>query len=198
MSSGNAKIGAQAPDFSTTAVVDGDFVENFTMSQHKGKYCVLFFYPLDFTFVCPTEICAFSDRVAEFKALNCEVMACSTDSHFSHLAWTQQTRKNGGLGDMQIPLLADTNHNIGKAYGVMVPEAGITYRGLFIIDKEHNVRQITINDLPVGRSVDEILRLVKAFQFVDEHGEVCPAGWQPGKDTIKPNVEGSKQFFSKQ
>merc|ERR1712179_731824 len=198
MSSGNAKIGAQAPEFSTTAVVNGGFVENFSMSQFKGKYVVLFFYPLDFTFVCPTEIVAFSDRAAEFKAINCEVMACSTDSHFSHLAWTQQSRKQGGLGDMKIPLLADTNHAIGNAYGVMVPDAGITYRGLFIIDDKHNVRQITINDLPVGRSVDEVLRLVQAFQFVEEHGEVCPANWQKGKDTINPTVDGSKAFFNKQ
>jgi len=198
MSSGNAKIGAQAPEFSTTAVVNGDFQENFSMSQFKGKYVVLFFYPLDFTFVCPTEICAFSDRADEFEELGCQVLACSTDSHFSHLAWTQQNRKNGGIGQMNIPLLADTNHAIGNAYGVMVPDAGITYRGLFIIDAEHNVRQITINDLPVGRSVDEILRLVKAFQFTDKHGEVCPAGWQPGKDTIKPSVDASKAFFSKQ
>merc|ERR1712168_1045610 len=198
MSSGDAKIGCQAPDFKSTAVVNGEFVDGFTMSQFKGKYVVLFFYPLDFTFVCPTEICAFSDRADEFKKLGCEVLACSTDSHFSHLAWTQQSRKNGGIGSMNIPLLADTNHSIGKSYGVMVPDAGITYRGLFIIDKEHNLRQITINDLPVVRDVDEILRLVKAFQFVDEHGEVCPAGWQPGKDTIKPSVDGSKAFFSKQ
>lgn len=198
MSSGNAKIGSQAPDFSTTAVVNGDFEENFSMSQFKGKYVVLFFYPLDFTFVCPTEICSFSDRAEEFKKLGCEVLACSTDSHFSHLAWTQQSRKMGGIGEMKIPLIADTNHSIGKAYGVMVPDAGITYRGLFIIDSEHNLRQITINDLPVGRSVDEVLRLVKAFQFVDEHGEVCPANWQPGKDTIKTTVKESKEFFGKQ
>lgn len=195
MSCGEAKIGAQAPDFSTTAVVDGEFKENFTMSQHKGKYVVLFFYPLDFTFVCPTEIIAFSDRVDEFRSRNCEVLACSTDSHFSHLAWTQQSRKAGGLGEMKIPLLADTNHNIGNKYGCMVPDAGITYRGLFIIDDQHNVRQITVNDLPVGRNVDEVLRLIDAFQFVAEHGEVCPAGWNKGSKTIKPDVSGSKAYF---
>lgn len=197
MSSGEAKIGCAAPDFQTTAVVNGDFVDGFNLAQFKGKYVVLFFYPLDFTFVCPTEIIAFSDRAKEFREIGCEVMACSTDSHFSHLAWTEVPRKKGGIGSMDIPLLADTNHSIGKKYGVMVPEAGITYRGLFIIDKEQNVRQITVNDLPVGRSVDETLRLVKAFQFVDEHGEVCPAGWTPGKDTIKPDVGGSKAFFDK-
>lgn len=197
MSSGEARIGEDAPDFKTTALVDGDFDEEFTMSQHKGKYTVLFFYPLDFTFVCPTEIIAFSDRVAEFKELDCNVMACSTDSQFSHMAWTQQSRKKGGLGDMKIPLIADTNHSIGKKYGVLVPDAGLTYRGLFIIDANHKVRQITINDLPVGRSVDETLRLVKAFQFTDKHGEVCPANWTPGAATIVPDVKNSKDYFNK-
>merc|ERR1712098_610680 len=186
-----------APKFKGTAVVNGQFKE-ISLDDYKGKYVVLFFYPLDFTFVCPTEIIAFSDNVQKFKDLGCEVMAVSTDSHFSHLAWTQQSRKQGGLGDMKIPLLADTNHDITNKYGVMVPGAGISYRGLFIIDKEHNVRQITINDLPVGRSVEETLRLVKAFQFVDEHGEVCPAGWKPGKDTMKADPKGSKEYFSKQ
>jgi len=196
MASGEAKIGSQAPNFSTTAVVDGEFKENFTLDQYKGKYVVLFFYPLDFTFVCPTEICAFSDRAHEFAERNCQVLACSTDSHFSHFAWTMQSRKEGGIGEMKIPLLADTNHAIGKKYGVMVPDAGITYRGLFIIDDQHNVRQITINDLPVGRNVDEVLRLVDAFQFVAEHGEVCPAGWQKGSKTIKPGVKDSKEYFN--
>lgn len=197
MTSGLAQIGQDAPDFTTTALVDGDFDENFTMSQHRGKYTVLFFYPLDFTFVCPTEIIAFSDRAHEFKELNCNVMACSTDSHFAHLAWTSQSRKMGGIGDMNIPLLADCNHDIGTKYGVMVPGAGITYRGLFIIDANHKIRQITVNDLPVGRSVDETLRLVKAFQFVDKHGEVCPANWTPGADTIKPDPKNSKDYFDK-
>jgi len=195
MSSGDAKIGCQAPDFTAAALVNGEFVDNFKMSDNKGKYTVLFFYPLDFTFVCPTEIIAFSDRVKEFQDLNCNVMGCSTDSQFSHLAWTKQDRKKGGLGKMNIPLIADVNHAIGKAYGVMVPEAGITYRGLFIIDDKHNVRQITVNDLPVGRSVDETLRLVKAFKFVDENGEVCPANWTPGEKTIKPTVEQSGEYF---
>jgi len=195
MASGQAIINQTAPDFSTTAVVDGDFVENFSMSQFKGQYVCLFFYPLDFTFVCPTEIIAFSDRNADFEKINCKVLACSTDSHFSHLAWTDVSRKDGGIGEINIPLLSDCNHDIGKKYGVMVPDAGITYRGLFIIDPNQNVRQITINDLPVGRSVDEVLRLVKAFQFVEKHGEVCPANWQPGSATIKPDVEKSKEYF---
>ncbi|KAJ8305631.1 hypothetical protein KUTeg_016176 [Tegillarca granosa] len=149
------------------------------------------------TFVCPTEIIAFSDRVEEFKAINCEVVACSTDSHFSHLAWINTPRKQGGLGDMKIPILADRTQEISKTYGVLKEDEGVTFRALFIIDDKGNLRQITINDLPVGRSVDETLRLVQAFQFTDKHGEVCPAGWKPGSDTMKPDPKGSKSFFSK-
>jgi len=183
-----------APDFSAQAVVDGEFKE-VSLSDYKGKYLVVFFYPLDFTFVCPTEIIAFSERVQEFRAINCEVVACSTDSQFSHLAWVNTPRKQGGLGKMNIPLLADPSHKISSDYGVLVDGAGITFRGLFIIDDKGNVRQITMNDLPVGRSVDETLRLVQAFQFTDKHGEVCPAGWTPGKATMKPNPKESKAYF---
>jgi len=197
MSSGQACIGKQCPEIKTTALVNGQFVDNFTLSQFKGQYIVLFFYPLDFTFVCPTEIIAFSDAAKKFKEINTQVIACSTDSHFSHFAWTEQSRKAGGIGAMEIPMLADTNHDIAKKFGVLVPDAGITYRGLFIIDGEHNVRQITINDLPVGRSIEETMRLVQAFQFVEEHGEVCPAGWKPGADTIEPTIEKSKKYFDK-
>ncbi|KAK6737412.1 hypothetical protein RB195_019862 [Necator americanus] len=191
-----AFIGKPAPDFAVKAVLDGDFVD-VKLSDYKGKYVVLFFYPLDFTFVCPTEIIAFSDRVAEFKNLNVAVLACSTDSVFSHLAWVNTPRKHGGLGEMKIPILADTNHQIAKDYGVLKEDEGIAYRGLFIIDPKGILRQITVNDLPVGRSVDETLRLVQAFQYTDKHGEVCPAGWTPGKDTIKPGVKDSKEYFNK-
>ncbi|MCD1184916.1 peroxiredoxin, partial [Leptospira sp. Pond_2020] len=142
-------------------------------------------YPLDFTFVCPTEIIAFSDRIDEFRKIGCEVVAASTDSHFSHLAWVNTPRKQGGLGEMSIPLLADKSGKIAREYGVLNEETGIPYRGLFIIDGKGNLRQITINDLPVGRSVDETLRLVQAFQYTDIHGEVCPAGWKPGSKTMK-------------
>ena len=185
-----------APEFRGTAVVDGDFKE-ISLSDYKGKYLVFFFYPLDFTFVCPTEIIAFSDRADEFRAINCEVVACSTDSHFSHLAWVNTSRKMGGLGDMKIPLLADKTMEIAKNYGVLKEDDGVAFRGLFIIDDKGNLRQITINDLPVGRSVDETLRLVQAFQFTDKHGEVCPAGWKPGKETMKPDTKGSKSYFEK-
>ncbi|CAL2033427.1 unnamed protein product [Caenorhabditis brenneri] len=191
-----AFIGKPAPQFKTQAVVDGEFVD-VSLSDYKGKYVVLFFYPLDFTFVCPTEIIAFSDRAAEFHAINTVVLAASTDSVFSHLAWINQPRKHGGLGEMNIPVLADTNHQISRDYGVLKEDDGIAFRGLFLIDPQQNLRQITINDLPVGRSVDETLRLVQAFQFVEKHGEVCPAGWTPGSDTIKPGVKESQEYFKK-
>lgn len=190
----SAKIGKPAPDFRATAVIDGDFRE-ITLKDYKGKYVVLFFYPLDFTFVCPTEIISFSDRVEEFRQINCEILACSTDSHFSHLAWVNTSRKQGGLGKMNIPLIADKNMDISTKYGVLKEDEGIAFRGLFIIDPRGTLRQITINDLPVGRSVDETLRLVQAFQFTDKHGEVCPANWKPGKKTINPDVSKSKEYF---
>lgn len=186
-----------APAFKATAVVDGQFKE-VALDNYKGKYLVVFFYPLDFTFVCPTEIIAFSDRAAEFRAIGCEVVGVSIDSEFCHLAWMNTPRKQGGLGHLNIPLVADVTKKISQDYGVLIQEEGIALRGLFIIDGKGILRQITVNDLPVGRSVDETLRLVKAFQFTDEHGEVCPAGWTPGKDTIKPNVQDSKEYFSKQ
>ena len=191
------EIGKPAPDFAGTAVVDGQF-KQISLSDYKGKWVVLFFYPLDFTFVCPTEIIAFSDRAAEFRAIGAEPIAASTDSHFSHLAWTKLSRKEGGLGDMNIPILADKNTKVSRKYGVYRDEDGVTLRGLFLIDPKGVLRQITINDLPVGRSVDETLRLVQAFQFVEQHGEVCPANWKPGSATIKPGVTESKEFFAKQ
>uniref|UniRef100_A0AAZ3RWJ4 Peroxiredoxin-1 n=1 Tax=Oncorhynchus tshawytscha TaxID=74940 RepID=A0AAZ3RWJ4_ONCTS len=156
------------------------------------------FYPLDFTFVCPTEIVAFSDQAEEFHKIGCEVIGASTDSHFSHLAWINTPRKQGGLGPMNIPLVADLTQSISRDYGVLKEDQGIAYRGLFVIDDKGILRQITINDLPVGRSVDETLRLVQAFQHTDKYGEVCPAGWKPGSDTIVPDIQKSKEFFSKQ
>ncbi|XP_043486111.1 peroxiredoxin 1-like [Polistes fuscatus] len=183
-----------APQFSTTAVVNGQF-KNVSLSDYKGQYVVLFFYPLDFTFVCPTEIIAFSDRAEEFKAINCQVIGASTDSHYTHLAWINTPRKDGGIGEMNIPLIADKSCKIARDYSVLDEETGVPFRGLFIIDDKQNLRQITINDLPVGRSVDETLRLVQAFQYTDKYGEVCPAGWKPGKKTMKPDVVASKEYF---
>ncbi|XP_069087958.1 peroxiredoxin-2 isoform X2 [Pleurodeles waltl] len=196
MASGNAHIGKPAPDFKATAVVNGEF-KDIKLSDYRGKYVVFFFYPLDFTFVCPTEITAFSDRAEEFRKINCEIIGASVDSQFTHLAWVNTPRKEGGLGAMDIPLVSDLTHSIARDYGVLKEDDGIAFRGLFIIDIKGILRQITINDLPVGRSVDEILRLVQAFQFTDEHGDVCPAGWTPGKDTIKPTVKESKEYFAK-
>lgn len=190
------KLTKSAPNFAGTSVVNGEFKE-ISLADYRGKYLVFFFYPLDFTFVCPTELIAFSERAEEFRSIGCEVVGCSTDSHFSHLAWINTPRKQGGLGNMNIPLLADKSGDISRRYGVLIEDSGIAFRGLFIIDDKGNLRQITINDLPVGRSVDEALRLVQAFQFTDKHGEVCPAGWKPGQDTIKPNVSDSKSFFLK-
>ncbi|MCB9882299.1 MAG: peroxiredoxin [Planctomycetes bacterium] len=190
-----AQIQKPAPDFKAMAVVNGDFKE-VSLADYRGKYLVLFFYPLDFTFVCPTEILAFSDRSNEFKNIGTEVVACSIDSQFSHLAWWQTPRNKGGIADVSIPLLADISKDISRDYGVLL-DAGIALRGLFVIDKEGVVRHITMNDLPIGRSVDEALRVVQALQFHAEHGEVCPANWKPGADTMKPDPKGSQEYFGK-
>ena len=191
----SGKIGKPAPAFSCTALKpDGSFGK-VSLEDYKGKWLVLFFYPLDFTFVCPTEIIQYSERVKEFNDLGCEVVAASVDSEFSHLAWTKQSRKEGGLGQMQIPILADLTKKVSADYGVLNDD-GVAFRGVFIIDPAQNMRQITINDLPVGRNVDETLRLLQAFQFVEKHGEVCPAGWKPGAKTMKADPKGSQDYFS--
>merc|ERR1712050_182227 len=187
-----------APNFAGTAVVPSGEFKEIKLSDYKGKYLVLFFYPLDFTFVCPTEIIAFSDRIDEFKALDTEVVGVSVDSQFSHLAWINTPRKQGGLGEMKYPLLADITKKVSQDYGVLLEDAGVALRGLFIIDPKGIVRQVTVNDLPVGRSVDETLRLIQAFQFVEKHGEVCPANWQKGKPTMKADPVGSKEYFKNQ
>ncbi|XP_047129295.1 peroxiredoxin-4 [Hydra vulgaris] len=191
-----AQISKPAPSWHGKAVVNGEF-KDIKLSDYKGKYLVFFFYPLDFTFVCPTEIIAFSDRIDEFKKINTEVIAVSVDSVFTHLAWINTPRQQGGLGKMKIPLLADLTKQISKDYGVLLEDAGHTLRGLFIIDDKGILRQITMNDLPVGRSVDETLRLVQAFQYTDKHGEVCPAGWKPGSDTIVPDPKEKLNYFKK-
>lgn len=191
-----AIISKPAPDWNGTAVINGKF-EEIGLRTFKGKYLVFFFYPLDFTFVCPTEIIAFSDRIEEFKDLNTKVVACSVDSQFTHLAWLNTPRNKGGLGHLKIPLLSDITHEISKAYGVYLQNLGHSLRGLFIIDTKGILRQITMNDLPVGRSVDETLRLVQAFQYTDSHGEVCPAGWKPGADTIIPDPKDKLKYFEK-
>jgi alkyl hydroperoxide reductase subunit AhpC len=188
------QIGKPAPDFKKQAVVDGE-IKEIQLSDYKGKYLLLFFYPLDFTFVCPTEIIAFNDRLAEFEKLGVNVLAASIDSQFSHLAWVNTPRKSGGLGPTKLPLIADVTKSLSRDYGVLLEDAGVALRGSFIIDPNGILRQITINDLPVGRSVDETLRLLEAFQFTDKHGEVCPANWKKGEKTMKADPEKSKEYF---
>ncbi|MAW51231.1 MAG: thioredoxin peroxidase [Geminicoccus sp.] len=185
----------QAPEFKAQAVMpDGQFKE-VSLSDYRGKYVVLFFYPLDFTFVCPTEIIAFSDREGDFAAEDVQILGVSIDSHFSHLAWTNSARDEGGIGKISYPLVADLNKQIARDYDVLL-EGGVAMRGLFLIDKDGIVRHQVVNDLPLGRSVDEALRMVKALKFFEANGEVCPANWQEGARTIKPTVDDSKEFFN--
>eukprot|EP01112_Ceratiomyxa_fruticulosa_P006219 TRINITY_DN1700_c0_g1_i1.p1 TRINITY_DN1700_c0_g1~~TRINITY_DN1700_c0_g1_i1.p1 ORF type:complete len:243 (+),score=42.46 TRINITY_DN1700_c0_g1_i1:572-1300(+) len=185
-----ASVQKPAPSFTAQAVVDGEFKQINYPQDYSGKYSILLFYPLDFTFVCPTELIAFSERIQEFRALNTEVVAVSIDSKHSHLAFSNLPREKGGLGKTNLPLVADITKSISRSYNVLIDDgedAGIALRGLFIVDGKGILRQITVNDLPVGRSVDETLRLVEAFQHADEHGEVCPAGWKKGDRTLKDN-----------
>lgn len=193
---GCLRVGQTAPDFTATAVYDQEF-KTVKLADYRGKYVVLFFYPLDFTFVCPTEIVAFSDRYDEFKELNTELLGISVDSEFSHLAWIQTDRKLGGVGDLNYPLVSDIKKDISMAYNVLDPDAGVALRGLFIIDKEGVIQHSTINNLSFGRNVDETLRVLQAIQYVQTHpDEVCPAGWQPGEKTMVPDPEKAKEFFA--
>jgi peroxiredoxin 2/4 len=193
---GCLRVGQSAPDFTATAVYDQEFQE-IKLSHYRGKYVVVFFYPLDFTFVCPTEITAFSDRYAEFKSLNTEVLGISVDSEFSHLAWIQTDRKSGGVGDLHYPLVSDLKKEISAAYNVLEPNAGVALRGLYIIDQEGVIQYATVNNLAFGRSVDETLRILQAIQHVQSNpDEVCPAGWTPGAQTMSPDPVKSKNYFA--
>ncbi|MGR6034407.1 MAG: peroxiredoxin [Candidatus Nitrosoglobus sp.] len=186
-----------APDFTAPAVMpDGAIKENFRLSDLRGKYAVLFFYPLDFTFVCPSEILAHNNRLEEFKERNVEVMGISVDSQYSHYAWRNTPVAKGGIGAIGFPLVADLNHEITRAYGVEHPD-GVALRASFLIDKNGVVQHQVINNLPLGRSVEEMLRVVDALQFTEEHGEVCPAGWRKGEEAISPNAEGVAQYLAK-
>ena len=193
----SARITLPAPAFSGMAYSEGQF-KKISLADYAGKYVVLFFYPLDFTFVCPTEICAFNDAAQHFKDTNCEVISCSVDSHFTHMEYANKPRAQGGLGQMDIPMLSDLTKSISNDYGVLTPDGAISFRGTFIIDKSGILRHSSINDLPVGRNPEETLRLVKAFQYVDEHGEVCPANWKPGAKTMKPDhgEDLTKNYFA--
>jgi peroxiredoxin 2/4 len=196
MSEGCLRVGQVAPDFTATAVYDQAF-KTIKLSDYRGKYVVLFFYPLDFTFVCPTEVMAFSDSAPQFKALNTEILGVSVDSEFSHLAWIQTDRKSGGVGDLAYPLVSDIKKEIGTAYNVLDPDSGVNLRGLFIIDREGVIQHATINNLAFGRSVDETLRVLQAIRHVQLHpDEVCPVNWQPGEKTMNPDPVKSKEFFA--
>jgi len=184
-----AIIGQKAPEFQGMIWNGKDFKE-VKLSDYKGKYVVLFFYPMDFTFVCPTEICAFSDAIEQFRGINTEVIGCSVDSHFTHREYALKPRKEGGLAPLDIPLLSDKSHQISQDYGVLIDsgkEKGVALRGTFIIDGNGILRQFSVNDLNVGRNIEEIIRLVKAFQFSEKHGDVCPSKWQPGGKTMTPS-----------
>ncbi|NTV91755.1 MAG: peroxiredoxin [Chlorobiaceae bacterium] len=189
-------VGRKAPDFCVEAVTGGSrFVEACRLSDYAGKYVVLFFYPLDFTFVCPTELHAFQDKLEEFQKRNVEVIGCSVDSKFSHFAWLQTPRNRGGIEGVTYTLLSDINKTVSSDYDVLVDGAGISLRGLFLIDREGIVRHQVVNDLGLGRNVDEVLRMIDALQFTEEFGEVCPANWNKGDKTMKPDDEGLKEFF---
>jgi len=187
----------EAPDFTAAAVLaNNTIVEDFTLSSYKGKYVVLFFYPLDFTFVCPSEIIAFNKKLDEFKSRGVEVIGVSVDSQFTHFAWKNTEPKAGGIGNIQFPLVADLSKSIARDYGVLFGDA-VALRGLFLIDKEGIVRHSTINDLPLGRNVDEALRTVDALQFFEENGDVCPANWIKGEEGMKPSADGVADYLSK-
>lgn len=190
-------VGKQAPDFTVPAVLgDGSIVDEFSLSETiKGKYAVIFFYPLDFTFVCPSELIALDKRMDAFKALGVEVISVSIDSHFTHNAWRNTDINAGGIGPVKYTMAADIDHGICKAYDVET-EGGVALRGAFVIDKEGVVRAQNINDLPLGRNIDELVRLVEALQFHEEHGEVCPAGWNKGDKGMDASPEGVAKYLS--
>ena len=191
-------VGKAAPDFTAAAVMGNNSIkESFNLKTHiKDKYAVIFFYPLDFTFVCPSELIAFDHRLEEFKKRNVEVIGVSIDSQFTHLAWKNTPVNNGGIGQVQYPLVADIKHEICKAYDVEAA-AGVAFRGSFLIDKNGVVRHQVVNDLPLGRNIDEMLRMVDALQFTEEHGEVCPAGWNKGKAGMKADTKGVAEYLAK-
>lgn len=187
----------QAPDFTATAVMpDNSMKPDFKLSDYRGKYVILFFYPLDFTFVCPSEILAFDKALPAFKSKNCEIIGVSIDSQFSHWAWKNTPIKQGGIGNIQYPLVADLDKSISRQYGVLL-DAGIALRGTFLIDRDGLVRHTVVNDLPLGRNIDEALRMVEALQFHEQHGDVCPANWTEGKEAMTPTAAGVAEYLAK-
>ncbi|MEN9947071.1 MAG: hypothetical protein RLZZ293_1457 [Pseudomonadota bacterium] len=190
-------VGQEAPDFTAAAVLgNGEIVDNFNFKDAtKGKYAVVFFYPLDFTFVCPSELIAFDNRLADFKAKNVEVIGVSIDSHFTHAAWRNTPVNQGGIGQVGYTLVADIKHEICQSFGVEAA-GGVAYRGSFLIDQNGVVRHMVVNDLPLGRNIDEMLRMVDALQFTEQHGEVCPAGWNKGKSGMKASSSGVAEYLA--
>lgn len=187
----------EAPDFKAQAVMADNQFKELNLSSYKGKYVVLFFYPLDFTFVCPSEIIAFDKDLARFKEKNAEVIGVSVDSHFTHLAWKNTAVDNGGIGKVKFPLVADLTKNISRDYGVLTGDGAVALRGLFLIDKEGIVRHELVNDLGLGRNVDEALRMLDALQFTEKHGEVCPANWRDGDEAMKPTAKGVADYLAR-
>lgn len=193
-------VGKPVPDFTAQAVMgDNEIVADFNLKSYLGdSYGWVFFYPLDFTFVCPSEILAHDHRLAKFEEAGCKVVGISVDSQFTHLAWKNTPVDKGGLGNVKFPLVADLNKNIARSFGVLIEEAGVALRGSFLIDGNGNVRHATINDLPLGRNVDEALRMVDALRFHEEHGEVCPAGWSKGKKGMTATPDGVAKFLAEE
>ncbi len=185
-----------APDFTAQAVMPDSTFQELRLSDFRGKYVLMFFYPLDFTFVCPSEIIAFDKKLASFTERNCAVVGVSVDSHYSHWAWRNTPRDKGGIGNVQFPIVADITKNIARSYGVLHDDA-VALRGLFLIDRQGIVRHALINDLPLGRSVDEALRMLEALQHFEQNGEVCPANWQRGAEGMKPTADGVAKYLSR-
>jgi peroxiredoxin (alkyl hydroperoxide reductase subunit C) len=190
-------VGKKAPDFKATAVVNGSDFKEIKLSDFQGKYVFMLFYPMDFTFVCPTELHAFQEKLETFKKHKCEVLGVSIDSQFSHLAWLNTPKTEGGIKGVTYPVISDIHKTISRDYDVLIPEAGIALRGTFLIDKNGVVQQQTINNLPLGRNVDEMLRLLEALQYTESHGEVCPANWKKGDTAMKATQDGLKTYFKK-
>lgn len=186
----------EAPDFTAQAVMPNNEFAEVTLSKLRGKYVILLFYPLDFTFVCPSEIIAFDNELPKFKEKNCELIGVSVDSHFTHLAWKNTPRDKGGIGNIQYPIVADITKEISRSYGILLDDS-VALRGLFLINKEGIIRHALINDLPLGRNVDEALRILDALQFTEKHGEVCPANWREGEEAMKPTAEGVASYLAK-
>lgn len=189
-------VGKQAPEFRTKAVIEGQIVDEFSLKDYLGKNVVFFFYPLDFTFVCPTELHAFQEKLEEFEKRDTQVVACSVDSPYCHAAWLSTPKSKGGIQGVTYPIVSDMNRDISEDYDVLIHNEGIAYRGLFIIDKNGVVRHQVVNDLPLGRNVDEVLRMLDALVFFEENGEVCPANWQKGRKSMKPTNEGLEVYFN--